>query len=100
MNELNLKGCGKVSDNSVFGYEINICNNVGENISEQSPISFTRYRLNDIPWSFFICEETFVKVKGVGCGLWLWHTLVFSINFLAIDRIQKSLTDESNVHAD
>ena len=49
INELNLKDCGKISDNSVLGYEINICNNVGENISEQSPISFTLYRLNDIP---------------------------------------------------
>ena len=81
MNGLNLKGCEKVSDHSVLIYEINICNNIKENISEKCPISFKCYHLNDIPGSFLNCEESFVKVN------------------LAIDRIEKSLTDESDVHA-
>ena len=63
MNDLNIKGCEKVSDHSVLIYEINICNYVGENISEQSPIFFKRYRLNDIPGSFLNGKEYFVKVN-------------------------------------
>ena len=29
------------------------------------------------------CHFLFLLVSGVGCGLWLWHSLDFSINFFA-----------------
>ena len=31
-------------------------------------------------------------VSGVGCGLWLWHSLVFSINFFYQIKMSKSQT--------
>ena len=63
INDLNLHGCDKISDHSVLVYEIALCNNVEEGISEQSSTSsFKRYRLNEIPGSFFNCEESFSRV--------------------------------------
>ena len=82
MTDLNLTGCEKVSDHSVLVYEISIGNNSRENISEQTSTStLKRYRVDDIPGSFLNCEESFVKVN------------------LAIEKIEKSLTDESDVYA-
>ena len=30
---------------------------------------------------FFFCHFSLLLVSGVGCGLWLWHSLDFSVNF-------------------
>ena len=73
INDLNLQGCTKSSDHSVLVYEIDICNYVAENISEQNSTSAKRFHVNKIPGSFFNCEESLQKVM------------------LTIDKIKKSL---------
>ena len=58
INNLILQGCTKSSDHSGLVNEIDICNYVTENISEQNSTSSKRFHVNKIPGSFFNCEES------------------------------------------
>ena len=81
INDLNLHGCDNISDHSVLVYEVALCNNVEESMSEQdSTSSFKRYRLNEIPGSFFNCEASFSRVMH------------------SINRPEKSLAEDADVN--